>query len=790
MNTIPLIYDLESTELLDWQSVIDALVKNSHFNATKHSLRVPPDRVDLKAIEYDYSITDSFILHYEQLNSLHSQHISSLPSEHNVYEIIPFLKKHRVFEIQELNIIAKIIETSGRVTKTINELFPQNNFLYCDHHKNLTLFTRRFRELVDHNGEIQYHKEPRLNKLLKKLTQLEGKIRHLIQTISQSKSFHGRLQYETYDIINDRFVLAVRSDSYESQLGPIISKSASSLTLFVEPFDLRNLANERLVIRAEIDAVIEQICREFSQMLSDYSDIILNKLHFLQNFDDFNSRASFALTHKLNRPQIDFNNKRIELHDAFHPLLNEPVKNDITINDSEKGLIISGPNTGGKTVLLKSIALCYLFFYKGLFVPAKKAKIFPFNQIFYFSNDFQDIGQGLSSFASESLRYLNMINNIQSSSLVIIDEIFNSTSSEEASSLALGLLDLIYKKNQSKVVLSTHHQMLKTMIHSDKTYISSHMLFDLENNRPLYKIQYGEPGSSLAFVIFDKLVNEFFGGATELKEITLKAGQVYDKKQMSYESLLQEVSQKNAQLTKLLRENRDLNSELKNQKKSMEGVLTLEKQKLLEDFNRKINTLLSRARQLKAESAKLTKKDFEKQESEIKRSISQIQGHQNKVQPKHKDVPSLNIDDIHVGQSVCYQNSKESFKVVRVDTKKGKVLIARGAIKITASASQLHSTEASNKRPKIIVSVPEQNEGTYLKTEIDCRGMRLSEFQNLVHNYLDHLLRGNIPFLNIIHGHGDGVLKKWLRDHLKDGPHFRWISPEGNDGSTEVHLSE
>jgi DNA mismatch repair protein MutS2 len=206
----------------------------------------------------------------------------------------------------------------------------------------------------------------------------------------------------------------------------------------------------------------------------------------------------------------------------------------------------------------------------GLFVPSNFAEINPVSGLFYFSNDHQDLKEGLSSFASESLYYLNLLTELAPNNLIIIDEIFNSTSSEEASSLALALFEEIKKRSNSKILVSTHHQMLKTLMHSRIDYLSAHVGFDFDRNLPTYKLLSGEPGSSLAFKIFDKLSHDY----NILNHISEKASQYLDQKQLTYESLLQDLSAKKIELDKLLSQNREYNQELKNQKKSMEGILT------------------------------------------------------------------------------------------------------------------------------------------------------------------------------------------------------------------------
>src|SRR5690606_15629289 len=182
----------------------------------------------------------------------------------------------------------------------------------------------------------------------------------------------------------------------------------------------------------------------------------------------------------------------------FHPLLKNPVKNTADCGKNNHGIVVSGPNTGGKTVFLKSIALSYLLFYHGFFVPASEAEMYPYEGLFYFGNDLQDLKAGLSSFSGEVRNYIELIERILPSNLILIDEIFNSTSSDEASALSMAYFDELHKKSACHIIVSTHHQMFKTLIHQDRSYISCHVGFDTESMKPTYKIQWGTPGASMA----------------------------------------------------------------------------------------------------------------------------------------------------------------------------------------------------------------------------------------------------------------------------------------------------
>lgn len=324
-------------------------------------------------------------------------------------------------------------------------------------------------------------------------------------------------------------------------------------------------------------------------------------------------------------------------------------------------------------------------------------------------------------------------------------------------------------------------------MHSRGDYVSAHVGYDFDLNKPTYKLILGEPGSSLAFKIFDNL-SEQFGLKNEISE---KAKILLDKKQVTYETLLQELSQKKIDLDKLLTQNRNLNIELKNQKSSMEGTLFLEREKVLNEYTKKIKTLFDQAETLLTEvrSGKTTNRRGlnneiasiqsalikEKPEKKNKDSLEEIYAHMNRIQ----------IEDIQAGMTVFSLTVRKNVKVQNVNLRKKEVQIQNGALSVWVSPETLrYASGAKPNIQRITINVHKTVQGDI---EIDCRGMRLEEFQKASEQAIDEVISGEIPFVTIIHGHGDGVLKNWLRNFLKkEHKDLRWENIEGNDGCTKI----
>ncbi|OUR93041.1 hypothetical protein A9Q84_21290 [Halobacteriovorax marinus] len=772
-------------DYLDWQEILTALVSQSYFNYTKEGINNLLEFRPISIINQELNFIELYLLERENYNHALNNVFITLPSTNELETYLKSIEKGIVLELNQLNTICKLLENYPAIFRTFDHFNIEHNHPdQALRSKIRNKFIREFRNLVSQNGETQLEKHPKLSKLFKEVRDLETDLRISISKIKREESYSKALQYNEHDIINDRYVLAVRSDSYNSKMGVIVAKSSTGMTLFIEPYSLRDKSNRRMRIMAQIDAIINEICQNFCETLLLFERAPLNILHYYYKLDLIKAKSSYSYDLQLCRPILNQDNK-VNIKDFFHPLIENPVLNDLHLDSTSKGLVISGPNTGGKTVTLKSVSLCFLMSYMGLYVPARSCEIYLPQGIYYFSHDQQDLTTGLSSFASEAKNYLELLKDIEPNSLIIVDEIFNSTSSEEASALAISFLQEIHKRSDAKVIISTHHQFFKTYIHSSKEYTSCHVGFDQETSMPTYKLLFGSPGSSMAFQIFDILATRF-GLSNNISE---SAEQILDKKQLSYEQLLQELSHKKSELDRHLMENRQLNNSLKNQKQSMEGLVHLEKERLIKEYKKKLNKIISKAENLLSETRK-GKIDSKKQ---LAKKVSAISG--SLPDPKKRkfteileDVQitaNITIDDIREGDLLFSPTFNRDVKVMAINHRKKEVQVINGKMSIWMKLDKLTSAKIKYPKQNVQINI---TRSVYGKLEIDGRGMRLEEFQKLVEDSVHELIAGDIPFLNIIHGHGEGTLKKWLRVYLKDNRELTWIPEDGNDGATRVTI--
>lgn len=771
---------------VEWDVLCRIISQFAYFEANKTGLTSEVYVHRIAELMSELVRTQSYEREFkDDYRQLLRQVFSKLPSDQTLEKHLVYVSKQGVLGFPELNKLALLMECSLFIKqdfpslalpefKTINEV---------DFQPLQRKFLREFRHLVDDNGDVHFERHPELADLTKRLRELEERIRRSVQDWINDPQNQKCLQYHSYDVHYDRFVVPVRSDSYRSDIGLIVSRSESGQTLFVEPYQVRESCNRRLELIAKIDEIINQLAVKFSHQLTELTPTLQLLWEQLLNIDHYVAKIDFSQDYRLECPHLR-EKPGFRFTGLFHPLLKNPVKNSADCGSNHHGIVVSGPNTGGKTVFLKSIALSYLLFFHGFYVPASEAEMYPYEGLFYFGNDLQDLKAGLSSFSGEVQNYIELIEHILPSNLILIDEIFNSTSSDEASALSLSYFEELHRRATCHLVVSTHHQMFKTLIHQDRHYLSCHVGFDTTNMKPTYKIQWGTPGSSMAIDIFRILSRNH----ESVKDVPARALSHLSSKNISYETLLQKVSQKQIELDQLLNNNRQLEVELRNQKGAMEGVLNLRLQDEVARAKRELERIMSEARNLVEEARRneITKtRKVDEKAYQLKAEIEKLRGEEV---PK-EEIPqlgTLTLDQVKAGDTVYSHVLKKDLVVHAVDLRKQEVMVAKGAFKLNVPISTLSKNRNAPKGPEVRVSFQKSSHAQF---EIDARGMRLSEFQNRVELALGDLLTGDVPFLNIVHGHGDGILKKWLRDYLKRSKDFKGDIPEnGNDGETKVSL--
>ncbi len=792
--------DSSLLDLIDWSAILSELQKRAILAQTKRAITQPLEFKSESELQNYYKQINQKISLILESRDRHIfsqlQFLASLEEKANsdLISANESLSKNKFFNIDELNLFVFAVET-------YQELFAKSeNYIFDNKlkHSFEKYLIKPFRRICNEDGEVFYDRHPEVKALQEEIIELENRIRKKITQLMSDSLYQPALQIQNFDVIYNRFVLIIKSDSYRSKMGSILFHSDSGKSLYVEPFEIAKLSNKRIELISKRDEIINRICIEFSEFLFANQHFIYQIFNKIHSFDLLIAKASFCLDFNLNEPEIH-NVQTYRLSGIFHPLVENCIPNDFNFLEDKLGFVISGPNTGGKTVLLKSVALSCLLPNYGLFIPSKHSEI-PFTKnVFYLGNDQQDLDAGLSSFSAEAKNYCKLILELREievkgeSSIVIIDEIFNSTSSEDASALAMALFEEIEKINHAKIIISTHHQMLKTLTHENHKFQSSHVGFDLELKKPTYKLINDLPGASMAIDIFKNLSENL-----EVSEqIAEKAEKLLDSKHVVYEKLLHEISQKNVKLDKVLNENREINTQLKNQKDANDGILKLKMQDAFKRYEGRLDRLMSKLEiviQNAKKNPEFARKNTKGLIHEIKSEFIQSKPSNNKEKP-NLNLKSVSQNQIKEGILLYSKSIEKMVKILKVMHRKNKVQAQNGVMKIELDFDDLFFSkneflkeqkrlEEERKKHQSVIEFSDN-----IDLEMDCRGMRLIDFETFIENQLGYLLSGHIPYTTIIHGHGDGVLKTWLKNRIKKDKNFLiHDANEGNDGASTIKL--
>ena len=571
-------------------------------------------------------------------------------------------------------------------------------------------------------------------------------------------------------IRNDRYVLPVKAE-YKSVFGGTVhDQSATGQTLFMEPQAVVNLNNKLREYQIQEKREVERILWELSQKLMPYTNSLHQNHYVLARLDVVNAKALYAHELKATEPIIDSNNY-VALWQAWHPLLDreKAVANDIILGEEYQAIVITGPNTGGKTILLKTVGVIQLMAQMGLYIPAgENSRVGVFTEIFADIGDEQSIEQNLSTFSSHMSNIVSILKQINDKSLILIDEIGSGTDPQEGSSLAIAILDYIASK-QSYVIASTHYPELKAYGYDRPKTINASMEFDGDTLQPTYQLLLGVPGRSNAFDISKRL------GLPSI--IIDQARGLLSEEDQDLNAMISDLEQKRRRAQRdadKMRHQLELSTQLLEDLQRETEQFQANKARLLEEAKERANTLieqsqddadkiLSEIRELQLRSKQSTVKEHEMIEK--KTALKDLKHEQalkkNKVLRKEKAKKAL-----QVGQSVeVLSFGQRGTLVEKVNDKEW--VVQMGIIKMKIAVEDLSPiAEAQEAKQQVIVK---SARASHVSSELDLRGKRYEEAMKDLELYLDAAILANYPRVTIIHGRGTGAIQqgvhKVLRSH-------------------------
>ena len=643
--------------------------------------------------------------------------------------------------------------------------------------------------------EIADNASPALSDIRRHMRIQAGKIRDGLQKIISSAAYSKYLREPIITIRQGRYVVPVKAECKNDIPGLVHDVSATGSTYFVEPMSAVNANNALKELELKEKKEIERILAELSAEAAGHQDDINLDYTLLVQLDVIFAKAKLAYRMQAWPPKMN-DKGRIELRKARHPLIDakKVVPISLRLGSDFDTMIITGPNTGGKTVTLKTIGLLTLMAECGLHIPAGDGSVLStFDSILADIGDEQSIAQSLSTFSSHMRTIVDVVEQCDDRTLVLYDELGAGTDPAEGAALAIALIEFS-RKMGSRVVATTHYAELKLYAMRTDGVINASCEFDVETLQPTYKLLIGIPGKSNAFAISRKL------GLPE--DILKEADDLVGKSDKDFEDVLSQLEQQRQQMEAARHEAERLRQEtakIKEQSEEMRAQLQKERDKAMEAARKEAQYIIDEARtaaNLASEELKALRKQLQdsadasnlnQRQAEVRRSLNEMEDKIRANQPKqHRPRPKR---DILIGDTVELLKLGTKANVIAIN-KDGTYQLQAGILKLSAKADEIYLLEQEN--PYQVKTRPAHS-GREMKmeatpTEVDLRGMDAVEAICTLGLYLDNALRSGMKTVRIIHGKGTGVLRNAVHQELKKNKYIKsyrlGIYGEGEDGVT------
>ena len=643
--------------------------------------------------------------------------------------------------------------------------------------------------------EISDNASSELRDIRRRIVQKNQSIRSKLNSIISSTTYQKYLQDAIISVRGDRFVVPVKAEYRSYVSGIVHDQSSSGATLFIEPMSIVDMNNELRQLRLKEQEEIERILAELSALVGEISHDIISNQEILGKLDFAFAKGKLSIAMKAVEPNLN-EDKFINIKAGRHPLLDAEtvVANDIYLGRDFHTLLITGPNTGGKTVTIKTVGLFALMTQSGLHIPANYgSSMCVFDNVFADIGDEQSIEQSLSTFSSHMTNIVSILKDVTEDSLVIFDELGAGTDPIEGASLAIAILEDV-KMAGAKCIATTHYTELKNYALTKEGVENAAVEFDVETLSPTYRLLMGIPGKSNAFEISKKL------GLSDY--IISRAREFIDDSKIELEDVLQEAEKSRLKAIEEREEAEKLKAEIEKVKQEYDerlAKITSQRDKLIEQAKsgafritrgakEEVDNIIKELRQMENEMASKEKnRKIEALRKELSSSMGALQPSvESMIVPK---VATKEIKNLKPGDEVKVITLNQNGSVISVDERKKEAVVQIGIMKMTLPFKSLQKAKADVKTTvtKGTRNIIKSKSGR-VKSEVDLRGMNLEEAIMEVDKYLDDACVAGLEYVTIIHGIGTGVLKSGIQEVLKKNKHVKSQRPgqygEGGAGVT------
>ncbi|MCD7879211.1 MAG: endonuclease MutS2 [Candidatus Gastranaerophilales bacterium] len=787
---------MKTTELLEFDKVLKYLSEYAISSAGVERCLNTPVYEDVNTINHELILTSQArIIINNALN---------IPLE-NIYEIeqslIDAKKKLRLNEEEILN-IAKTLNCSrlmrnflDSISKDFFELSELKNILYT----NKDLEDRIFNTFTP-AGTVKENATPELKKLYQTLRDTTENVRSCAAGMLQNPDFTSNLQDTIYTQRDGRTVFQVKAECKNKVAGIVHDISQSNQTFFIEPEIFVGLNNKIRQAEIEIKVEIEKILKSLSNEIGNYFDEIKTTNEQLTELDFIFAKAKYSASFDGCAAKVS-DKKLINLKCMKNPVLikskTEIIENDFYMDSEKNCMIITGSNTGGKTVVLKTAGLCTIMTKAGLHIPCYEAQIYPFKKIYADIGDEQSIIQNLSTFSSHMKNIVNIINHADNETLVLLDEISAGTDPKEGASLAQSILEYL-QIHGAFTIATTHYGELKSLAYLKHGFINASVEFNINTLQPSYKLLIGIPGASNAIAIGKNLglKDEIINTAKDIyfnqKDTTAKVLEELQKTQQELSDSKKIIDQKEENVRRLEQSLTDKLAEIKKEKKKNISIYKKKYETSIDEAREEIKEILKQMREEKSEKIArrsfnrlagietALRSDFHKDESELSEKYTPIDWSLAKIGDKamvtdlNQEVTILSLPDKNKNVQIQMGQLKTKIKQNKL------AVLNKNLIKQDLKAKGVYKKD---------FSIEKRN----LSQTLDLRGYRCEEALDELEAYLDKASLYNLSPIYIIHGHGTGALKQVIREYLMHSPYVAKFRPgenaEGGDGVSVADIN-
>ncbi|MCI7714317.1 endonuclease MutS2 [Lactobacillus johnsonii] len=664
--------------------------------------------------------------------------------------------------------------------------------------KNLAIPEDLFKKLnqaIEYDGTVKDTASSKLMQLRHDIQSNETDIKNHMNDYISGK--HTQYLSENIVTIRDgRYVLPVKQE-YKNKFGGVVhDQSASGQTLFVEPQAVLVLNNRQQNLMAQERQEIHRILIELSELAGMYQKEIKNNAAALTQLDFLSAKSKLAKAMKATEPVLNQDHV-IKLRKARHPLIDpkKVVPNNIELGTSFDTMLITGPNTGGKTITLKTLGLLQLMAQAGLFITAEEgSQLTVFNEIYADIGDEQSIEQSLSTFSSHMDQIIKIMKDVTEDDLVLIDELGAGTDPEEGASLAIAILDDL-RGAQAKIAITTHYPELKLYGYNRARTTNASMEFDLKKLAPTYRLRIGIPGQSNAFAIAHQL------GMNEA--VVDKARSLMNDEDSDINKMIERLTKQTKaaeQLHETLKQNVDQSITLKRQLQNGLDWYNQQVQKQLEKAQEKADEMLAKKRQ-KADKIINDLEEQRRAGGQVRTNkVIEAKGALNKLERENQNLAQNKVlqrekrrHDVSIGDTVkVLSYGQQGVITKKLADHEFEVQIGILKVKVTDRDVEKISTQAVPKKAERAVRSSRGLRSTRASSELDLRGQRYEEALTNLDRYIDSSLLAGLNTVTIIHGIGTGAIRNGVQQYLKRNRHVKSYSyapaNQGGTGATIVHL--